>query len=418
MLPRFARLAAFLPGLLVPAALAFLSPATLAQEPPPARPRLSAGADTNSAAAYYFLGLDRLRADQFEVAATAFYWASRLAPDWADALYGRRVALLLTRPDRLVAYMEDVESVVESPEMRHLDSLYYQALLLDPFLYTDLEYLVIMHYVTERELAELRRQSLRIDELARSQVEDRVRLYLRTPAAAGWRAWLAYAERRMDDAVTLYAEALKRARNDEHRYRTRLHLQRARSFYLANRRDSAVAELGRAIEENRRRDERVLAPLYESKALLEHTLGVALESNDDLTGARAAYGRALVEDLAFYPAHVRLGGLLAAAGDTAGARAEYELALEVAPEAPVVRIVLANHHHGSGDHRAALTTLEPLLESEPYWAEPYLLRALALDRLGDREGAAAQYGKFLEHTEAADDRRDAAARRLAALGSP
>jgi tetratricopeptide (TPR) repeat protein len=387
-----------------------------AQDAEPARPRLSAEADTNSAAAYYYLGLERLQAERFDVAAAAFYWASRLAPDWADPLYGRRVALLLTRPDRLVAYMEDVESVVESPEVRHLDSLLLGALLLDPFLYLDLEYQVIMRYVTERELAELRKEYLRVDvEGARRRIQEDVRLYLRTPGAAGWRAWLAYAERRMDDAAKLYADALKGARSDQHRYRARLHVQRARSFYLVSRRDSAVAELSRAMEEYRRMNEREIVHFYEPHALLEYSLGVALEASGNVTGAREAYGRALVENLAFYPAHLRLGGLLALLGDTAGARGEYEQALDVAPEAAVARLTLANHYHGGGDHRAAITTLEPLGASEPYWAEPHLLRALALDALGDRETAAAEYTRFLELGEAQDDRRPAVAQRLAAL---
>jgi tetratricopeptide (TPR) repeat protein len=401
-------------GALLLAVLAAIPVVVLAQEKVPRRPRLSGDVDTNSAAAYYYFGLERLRADRADVAANAFYWASRLAPDWADPLYARRVALLLSRPERLVPFMDGAKSVVESPEGRYLDSLRLRALELDPFVYEDFEHQVVMRYVTELVTADLR---LHNQTALRSDVEYQVRLYLKTPQAAEWRAWLAYAERRLDDAAKFYAEALKHARKDEHIYRSRLHTQRGRAFYLSGRIDSARVELERAIEELRSRDERVTIRVYESKALLEHSLGVALEKARDLAGAREAYGRALVEDLAYYPAHVRLGGLLAVAGDTAGARGEFELALEVAPGAVVARMLLANHYHGSGDYHAALTTLEPLLEREPYWAEPYLLRALALDGLGDREGAAAQYARFLERAEARDDRREAITQRLAALRS-
>jgi tetratricopeptide (TPR) repeat protein len=402
--------------LLLLAVLAGLPARMPAQEEAPKRPHLAKAADTNSAAAYYAFGREQLRAERPQTAADAFYWATRLAPDWADPLYARWVALLLSHPDRLVPYMEDDETVIESPEVQRIDSLRLRALELDPFVYEDLEHELVMQYVTERLMLDLRQRYLASDiARARRELEHEVELYLRLPASARWRAWIAYADRRLDDAAKYYAEALAKAHEDEHEYRSRLHAQRARSFYLAGRRDSAQAELREAIAELRRRDESVTLPVYESKAQLEHSLGVALESTGDLAGAREAYGRALVEDLAFYPAHVRLAGLLAATGDTAGARKEYEMALDVAPGAVVARVLLANLYNAGGDYHAAVTTLEPLLESEPYWPEPYLLRGVILQRLGDLEGAAAQYTKFLELAERTDDRRAAVTQRLAAL---
>jgi tetratricopeptide (TPR) repeat protein len=388
-----------------------------AQDAVRARPRLAGDADTNSAAAYYYHGLDRLNADDPHQAVDAFYWASRLAPDWADPLYALRVALLLSQPERLVGLMEEERWAVESPAGRRVDSLRLRALLLDPFVYEDLERRVILGYVTERVMVALRREYRTGDvEFVRREVENEARLYLRTPQAAAWRAWIAYSERRLDEAARLYGEALKRTREPD--VLSRLRVQRARAFYLGGHTDSALAELRQALQDLRRRDEDVVIRVYESKALLEHSLGVALERAGDRAAARDAYERALVEDLAFYPAHVRLSGLLAAAGDTARARAELETALDVAPDAAVVRMLLANHYHGGGDHRAALATLEPLLEREPYWAEAHLLRALAHDELGQRVEAAAQYGMFLALSEARDDRRAAVERRAAALRDP
>lgn len=405
-------------GALLFLALAALPAQALAQEKAPQRPRLAGEADTNSAGAYFWFGVDRVRAGHARVAADAFYWASRLAPDWADPLYARRVALILSRRERLVPLMEGAKSIVESPEVRALDSLQLRARLLDPFLYEDLDRELVMQYLTELWMTTLRRRYPASDvERLRPEVEFEVTSYLRTPGGAWWRAWLAYSDRRLEEAAKFYGEALEDAEEDAHLYRSRLHTQRGRAFYLVGRTDSAQVELERAIEELRRRDESATLRVYDSKALLEHSLGVALETAGDLEGARDAYGRALVEDLAFYPAHVRLGGLLAAAGDTAGARKEFELALEVAPDAVVPRLLLANHYHGSGDHAAALTTLEPLLESEPYYAEPYLLRGLALEGLGNQQAAMAEYEKFLERAEARDDRRAPITQHIAALGS-
>src|SRR6185369_14516804 len=61
----------------------------------PRRPALPAQSDTNDASAYYRLGMSRLSANPRE-AADAFWWASRLDPHWADPLYARRAALLMS----------------------------------------------------------------------------------------------------------------------------------------------------------------------------------------------------------------------------------------------------------------------------------------------------------------------------------
>jgi tetratricopeptide (TPR) repeat protein len=410
------RLASVATSVLLLALLGALPAQAGAQEQEPARPSLSQGADTNSATAYYQFGLERVQASRPGTAADAFYWASRLAPDWADPLYARWVALILADPYRLVALMDGVPSVVASPQVRRLDSLELRALQLDPLVYEDLDREIVMAYLTETTMAELRRSYRASDvELARQDVKDAVDLYLRSPAGARWRAWLAYAERRLSDALRYYAEALAKAPEEDHDSRSWMHTQRGRAFFLSGHLDSARVELGLAIDELRHRDESVTSRVYESKALLEYCLGIVLEGAGDVAGAREAYGRALVEDLAFSPAHVRLGRLLAASGDTAGARKELEQAVELAPDAPVPRLTLANRYFGSGDDRTALATLEPLLQSEPYWVEPYLLRGLVLQRLGDREGAATQYAKFLALSEATDDRRAAVTQRLAAL---
>ena len=98
----------------------------------PRRPRLDAAADTNDARAYYRLGQQRLdrRPDE---AAAAFYWASQIDPGWADPLYGRHVALLMSEPRRLVRYWEGDRRTRTSAEVVAIDSLYFRALRIDPF---------------------------------------------------------------------------------------------------------------------------------------------------------------------------------------------------------------------------------------------------------------------------------------------
>ena len=54
-----------------------------AGEREPRRPKFTVVRDTNSAGAYYYHGLSVLDRDP-QQAADAFYWASRLDPEWAD----------------------------------------------------------------------------------------------------------------------------------------------------------------------------------------------------------------------------------------------------------------------------------------------------------------------------------------------
>jgi hypothetical protein len=80
-------------------ALAALSlPAALAaqHDKEPRRPKLPAGADTNSARTYYDFALGQLRSSP-DKAADALYWATRLEPMWADAFYARRAGAAGTR---------------------------------------------------------------------------------------------------------------------------------------------------------------------------------------------------------------------------------------------------------------------------------------------------------------------------------
>ena len=78
---------------LTPFLLFGIIPPLPGQEPPP-RPELAAGADTNSANAYYEFGLERLERRP-KRAADAFYWACRLEPTWAEPWYAQWVARLL-----------------------------------------------------------------------------------------------------------------------------------------------------------------------------------------------------------------------------------------------------------------------------------------------------------------------------------
>jgi hypothetical protein len=72
-------------------------------------------------------------------AADALYWATRLEPTWADAYYARRIAMHLGDPQRLRRYWLGDQGTIESGDIRRIDSLYYRARTIDPFVSQRLE---------------------------------------------------------------------------------------------------------------------------------------------------------------------------------------------------------------------------------------------------------------------------------------
>src|SRR5205814_9741185 len=86
---------------------------TGAQQRMPDRPDLPGGADRHDAWSYYRLGQSMLIREP-QKAADAFYWAARLNPAWAEAYYGRRVALLLRDPLRLTRYLDGEARVLKA----------------------------------------------------------------------------------------------------------------------------------------------------------------------------------------------------------------------------------------------------------------------------------------------------------------
>ena len=116
-----------------------------AQKQPP-RPELSAGADRNDPWTYYRLAQSVLT-ESPEKAADAYYWAARLNPVWAEAFYGRRIALLLSDPRMLTRYWRGDKGAVR--ETMGIDSLYLYALTLNPFLGPSLDHLILDAVIRE-----------------------------------------------------------------------------------------------------------------------------------------------------------------------------------------------------------------------------------------------------------------------------
>ena len=184
-------------------------------------------------------------------------------------------------------------------------------------------------------------------------------------------------------------------------------------FHDAHERMTQAIELLREREE----ESEELVRLYNSKAVLEYSLGLINEQIGDREAARAAYARALQEDLGYHPAHMRLGELALAGGDTATALGEMALAADIGADDAFVLLRYGRVLHGVGQLDEAEARLRRAIELEPLFAEPSLELARVLESADRPDEALAEYRAFVgkasrSHASLAD-----ASRRIQALGS-
>ena len=368
----------------------------------PKRPRLSADADTNNSRSYYDLGLEKLDRDP-ELAADAFYWAARLDPTSADAFYGRRCALLLADKWRFQKYIEEDRRTLQSSEVKRIDSLYFYSLTINPFLYRKLDVRLFGDYIQNWAEEYARRNNVSANEV-RFVVERQIQ----QEASQSMRAWQAYGDGRFRDALRLYAEAIKHAR-----YKAGLRADRGRLFFQLGEADSALSELTLALEEMRKTDKKDLVYVYESKALLEHSIGLVQQRLGNEAAAKEAFGRALQEDLSYFPAHLQLAYIGINTKDTSMALSEMDLAVQIRPDDAFLRYTYGYALGATGRYADAQVQLVKAIEADPYYAAPYYVLGQVLDALGKLDDASAQYKTFLARASQQDLRRKEAEERVA-----
>jgi len=388
-------------------AVTLVVPALAAQSrlgPVEKRPKLQAGADTNDAGAY-FAHASRVLEDKPEEAARAFYWAARLDPSSADALDGRRAAVLLRRQPTLRLYMEGGRRARESKELRALDSLAMRATRLDPLYYRKYDHTLLMAYY---------RNMLRAANptVSTADIDHEIRTYL-TTGSAYMRGWLAYGEGRFPAALEHYEAAAAKSK-----YPGGIRLERARIMALQGMFPRAIAEFRVASEllskSEQDKDEDIV--FYNSRAMVEHSIGIVYSHLAQMDSARAALGRAITEDLSYFMGHVDLGKLALVAKDTATAISELALAADLASDEPYVHYLNGNILLAAGQHTDAIAAFRKAIALEPLHALSHFELALALDRSGDKPGALASYQKFLSMAPIREVRRRAEANeRVAAL---
>lgn len=361
----------------------------------PKRPRLDPGRDTNSANDYFFYGTSIL--SKFpERAAAAFYWASRLDPYWADPLYGRYVALLLAQPTPVLhEYMTNKRSLRNDKVIRGIDSLKYQAFLANPF-------------VDRRVDGVLLEEWLQRAYNGQYGLHDLKRL---DPQIA---AWVSYTFGRFQESAGYYALAIKQNPRDPW-----LQMARALPFVAMGLQDSALFSVRTALDSLRGSpDDKGDFP-YESYPYAEYSVGTLFERMQSRDSARAAFERALLDDIAFYPAHRKLARLRLSAGDTAGALKEFGDVANLAPTDAVALFELGTVTLTTGRTDSALTLLKRAAELEPLFLPPHRTLGLIYESSGFKEEAIKEYQAFLQLApKSMEPQSSAIKQRLARLGAP
>lgn len=369
------------------------------------RPKLAAGADTNDAGAYMALGTKVLENAPDEAAA-AFYWAARLDPSSADALYGRSIALAMRKPTTLQNYLIPRNMKVRTgKDFLVIDSIYFRALRLDPLFYPR------FYTVMQRSLLRhLNRQDF--GSYAGHELDAAINDYLeRQPHFI--RGRVMFANGRLDQALIEFDDAIKQFDDV-----AGLRMERGRVHSMKSDYPKALQDFTEAVAKLRAKEEgkKDAVIFYDSKAIAEHSIGRLWALSGNVDSARAAYGRAIAEDLSFFPAHMALGMMALALKDTATAVSELGLAAETATDEPYVHLLHGSVLFSAGQFAEAMAPLNKAIELEPVYAEPHYWAGLALERSGDAAGAKAAYERFLKLASRRDQNRNAATQRYTALG--
>ena len=363
-------------GWLTIAVLALLVVSTAAALPAqaapkiPKRPRLKAGLDTNSAMSYFFDGAEVLRKDP-DRATADFYWARQIDPTWADPIYGLYAASLLDlSTGRMTEYFQNRRGRKRPADFLSIDSLAWLAELKNPFVDRRFDGVVLSEWVYRNGGSDAN--------ISDAAFENREMA-----------AWLHYSHGEFKRAASVYADVIKQHPDDPD-----LRYERGATLFAMGLLDSARAEVRSALS-MKRTEESNSGIGWASHPFLEYSLGFLYRLADQSDSARAAYERALLDDLAFHPAHRELAITRLAAHDTAGALSEYSSAVTLAPSDPGylyeygLLLLVSNH----ADSAAAV--FKRSIAAAPYFASPHYFLGILYESYGYVPEATGEFTSFL-----------------------
>jgi tetratricopeptide (TPR) repeat protein len=224
---------------------------------------------------------------------------------------------------------------------------------------------------------------------------------LQDPARAGW---ISYTMGHFASADSAFAIALRKHPED-----VLLRLYRAKALFSLGRYDSTVAEIVAARDTIQHETEVRLSPVIPSIEMFEYAIGIARVQQDDFPSARAAFERALTQNLGFYWAHARLAGVAMALRDTASALSELDAALGLEGGDPVLRLYDGVVLHAVGRDDEAAAQLRRAIELDSFYAKPYYWLAVVYRAQGKATDAIREYSLFLTHATHQDPDRASAA---------
>jgi len=365
-------------------AVAVLIAPTVTSAQTEGKPRLPTGVDPFDWEAYFDWGTEHLAKD-LTASDSAILWSSKVRPDRAEPLFARWITFWARDIRQFEKYLADDDKTLHAPRVAEAEALRDRALRRNPFVHQGM---IVYLY-------------------------QKLPGYIRdTPVT---RAWFALGEGDLPRALDLFATVISR---DPQRFGY-LRFVRASAFVNSGKPDSAAAEITKLLEQLHAQDAKSLGNGYESKELLEYALGLVELRRNHSAAARDAFGRALVENAAFSPAHAMLGELAMNARDTTTALLEYGLATET--DSTDVELILGMGRAYVLAHRPAdaAAQFQRAAQLEPVYAEPYLRLASALEAKGDKPAAANAYVQFLQRLSQDDYRRGDIQHKLQLLaGSP
>ena len=325
----------------------------------PKRPKLAADADTNDAKAYHEYGIHPKTS--WKDAYNGFYWAYRLEPDEPAFLYAQYIAMWGRQPYEWRAhYYDGADFVVKSKEAAQIDSVYYQAIIRDPYVHLYGDRCIVSQWVEEVDSEMLAAALLEEGNCYKQAAERYSRVLAKSPK----------------NTNALYA--------------------RSRARYFVHDYAGAAEDAQALVKILTERDQKKLRAIYQTKTVFEYMTGYAYMRMQEWDKAREAFGRALSEDMSFFMAKSALARVALAQGDVETAIAELDGAVQLQPEDAQLR-----NEYGAALLRAtparaaeAEAQLRKAIELQPWFSLAYYNLAQAIDAQGRHADALAVYQQF------------------------